>query len=155
LAAEKGLRIEQGHAMTLVGLSHHYAGEMGVDAGSEQWSEFMSLEGKIASRKDDLFYGACLNGDSKGNMDYLCAVEVTKVNDLPAELTSIQMPARKYAVFTHTGNISGIQQSWKRLFGLLREAKLREEGDVSFERYDSRFDPETGDGDVEIWVPVG
>jgi AraC family transcriptional regulator len=149
------LRVEQLRAMTLVGLAHHYAGEMGVDSGSQQWNEFMGIADRIPGHKDEVYYGVCMNGDTKGNMDYVCAVEVAEVSGVAEELTEVHVPAGKYAVYTHHGHISGIQESWKRLFGqALPDAGLKESGDLSFERYDSRFDPATGEGDVEIWIPV-
>ena len=58
-------------------------------------------------------------------------------------------------MFTHKGHISTIRNSFHTVWnkGLPESGHMAAEAPF-FERYDARFNPQTGQGDVEIWVPV-
>ena len=68
---------------------------------------------------------------------------------------AVAIPAGRYAVFTHRGHISDIRRTWYTIWNkALPDAGLTARQAPDFELYDRRFDPETGRGEVEIWVPV-
>ena len=67
----------------------------------------------------------------------------------------LRIPGQRYAVFFHAGHISAIRMTWRAIFDeWLPAAGLRATNGPEFERYDERFDVTTGDGGVEIWIPV-
>jgi AraC family transcriptional regulator len=100
-------------------------------------------------------YGVCCNGDDAGNFDYIAGVEVADFSDLPREFSRVRIPERKYAVFSHRDHVSSIRRTvntiWNRW---LPESGLKLADAPTFERYDQNFDPATGNGGLEIWVPV-
>jgi AraC family transcriptional regulator len=85
----------------------------------------------------------------------VCAIEVT---DFPADLldfTRLRIPPHTYAVFEHREHISSIVATIKAIWERgLAEAGCEPADGVAFERYDHRFDPKTGLGGLEIWVPI-
>jgi AraC family transcriptional regulator len=88
-----------------------------------------------------------------GAFDYTCGIEVAGA--APAGLTLLRIPAQRYAAFFHPGHISAIRMSFRAIFDeWLPASGLRATGGPDFERYDERFDVGTGEGGVEIWIPV-
>jgi AraC family transcriptional regulator len=65
----------------------------------------------------------------------------------------------RYAVFTHEGPIESIRATWNAAMNeWLPKSGFKSANTPDFERYDERFDAETGSGIVEIWlgiVPAG
>ena len=97
----------------------------------------------------------CCNHDDHGNVDYIAGVEVSDFTDTPAELTRLRIPEQRYAVFRHEDHISSIRGTVSAIWNnWLPESDYQASGGPDFERYDESFDPETGLGGVEIWVPI-
>jgi AraC family transcriptional regulator len=100
-------------------------------------------------------FGVRWNGDEEGNFDYLCGVEVSDFSGLPPELAHVRVPAQKYAVFSHREHISTIRSTWATIWNTWLPASGHELVDApDFERYGLEFDPRTGAGGFEIWVPI-
>ena len=101
-------------------------------------------------------YGVCCNGDDAGNFDYIAGVEVSDFSDLPREFSSVRIPEQRYAVFTHSEHISTIRRTVGTIWNhWLPASGLKAADAPNFERYDEKFDPVSGNGGLEIWVPVG
>ena len=67
----------------------------------------------------------------------------------------MRVPAVRYAVFLHEGNVATIQATWRQIFSTwLPNSGVRSANTPDFELYDERFDGATGDGGVEIWLGV-
>jgi AraC family transcriptional regulator len=74
---------------------------------------------------------------------------------VPSDFSRLTIPPQRYAVFTHKDHISSIRRTWFSIWNDgLPKARLEATGGPEFERYDERFDGRTGNGDVEIWIPV-
>jgi AraC family transcriptional regulator len=148
-------RFEAGTVLLIAGLSQRYAG---VDAGAgipAQWQRFASHLGSINGQIGQTTYGVCYNTDDEGGMDYLSGVEVRDFTALPEGFTSVRIPAMKYAVFTHRRHISTIRGTWNAIWNGWLPQSGHEAADAPIiERYDQRFDPRTGNGEVELWVPL-
>ena len=147
-------RIASGAAMLLVGLRRRYS-----DATSSQipaqWQAFQSYIGNIERQIGTAAFGVMCNSDDEGNIDYLTAVEVSAFDDDMTELNLLRVPPQTYAVFTHDRHVSEIRRTWKAIFGTWSKNTKHELADgPQFERYGENFDPESGNGDIEIWVPV-
>ena len=100
-------------------------------------------------------YGVCCNGDDAGNFDYIAGVEVADFSDLPREFSGVRIPEQRYAVFTHREHISTIRRTINTIWNHWLPASGFKVADApNFERYDDKFDPLTGNGGLEIWVPV-
>jgi len=119
------------------------------------WSRFHQESGSIPNRVGNVAYGVCCNGDDAGNFDYIAGLEVADFSDLPREFGRVRIPAQRYAVFTHADHISAIRRTVNTIWNhWLPNSGFRMADAPTFERYDERFDPKTGDGGLEIWVPL-
>lgn len=121
----------------------------------DQWQVFGPDIGRIPGQVGQIAYGVIYNFDSDGSFDYMSAVEVSGPSDLPKGLTTLHVPARKYAVFYHRGHIAGIRGTMSAIWGqwLPKSGHKAFEG-PTLERYGPEFDPRTGIGGLEIWVPI-
>ena len=148
-------RFETAKAFLLAGVGGRFSHDN--SAGIPRlWQRYhQDVDGIPARVARRVAYGVCLNGDDAGNFDYIAGVEVADFSDLPREFVRVRIPQRKYAVFSHRDHISSIRCTvnsiWNRW---LPESGLKLADAPSFERYDEKFDPATGNGGFEIWVPV-
>jgi AraC family transcriptional regulator len=84
----------------------------------------------------------------------MCAHEVSSYDGLPASVGRMKVPDQQYAVFTHQGHISSIKDSWQTAMNWIPNAQWVDGETPSFELYDERYDPSTGTGIVELWIPI-
>src|SRR3954451_24072841 len=147
-------RFETGKPLLVAGIGERYNCD-GSAAIPNQWQRFHQCVDNIPDRVGQVAYGVCCNGDDSGNFDYIAGVEVSDFSDLPREFSRVRIPAQKYAVFTHIEHISTIRRTVNTIWNhWLPISGLKAADAPSFERYDVNFDPLTGDGGLEIWIPV-
>jgi AraC family transcriptional regulator len=149
-------RFEISKPMLVAGVGERYNHCDSVGAGiPNQWQRFHQSVDNIRDRVGKVAYGVCCNGDDSGNFDYIAGVEVSDFSDLPREFARVRIPAQKYAVFTHSEHISTIPRTVNTIWNHWLPASGMKAADApNFERYDEKFDPATGNGGLEIWVPV-
>jgi len=147
-------RFENGKTLLIAGLSERYDCDSSK-AIPAQWQRFMPYIGNIPGQIGRMAYGVCCNSDEEGNFDYICGVEVADFSELPPELARLRIPARRYAVFTHRDHISTIRRTVNTIWNKWLPESGYEVADApDFERYGAEFNPETGTGGVEIWIPL-
>ncbi|MGF1476520.1 MAG: GyrI-like domain-containing protein [Geminicoccaceae bacterium] len=147
-------RFADGKTLLIAGLSERYSDDT-VGGIPGQWQRFGGHIGTVPNQVGDASYGVCCNSDEAGNIDYITGVEVSDFDGLPADWARIRIPAQRYAVFHHKEHISQIRRTWHTVFDRWLPGSGHELLDApSFERYDNRFDPETGMGGLEIWIPL-
>jgi AraC family transcriptional regulator len=148
-------RFETGKPLLVAGLGERYTWESGGPAIPGQWQRFHQSVGNISGRLGKVAYGVCCNGDDAGNFDYIAGVEVSDFSDLPREFARVRIPEQRYAVFTHRDHISTIRRTINTIWNHWLPASGFKAADApNFERYDENFDPLTGNGGFEIWIPV-
>ena len=120
-----------------------------------QWDDFVKL-GELPGQVGRTAYGAICGGDPKTQtMEYMVAVEVKSFDAIPRDLGRMRVPAVRYAVFRHEGNVATIRETWKQVFeGWLPKSGLQSAQTPDFEVYGEHFDGTTGEGGVEIWLGV-
>lgn len=119
------------------------------------WARFHQEVADIPERIGNVAYGVCCNSDDSGNFDYIAGVEVADFSDLRRGLGRIRIPEQRYAVFTHTDHVASIRRTVNAIWNQwLPASGLRAADAPNFERYDEKFDPQSGNGGFEIWVPV-
>ena len=147
-------RFEDGGEILIAGLSERYRFETNQGI-PQQWRKFGPYIGNLPGQIGAKTYGVSWNGDGAGNFEYVTGVQVRDFEDLPDEFARVRVAPQRYAVFTHTGNISTMRRTAYTIWNkALSEAGLTALDAPNFELYDDRFDPHTGDGEVEVWVPV-
>lgn len=119
------------------------------------WHRFHQEVADIPARVGNVAYGVCCNGDDAGNFDYIAGVEVADFSGLPRGFGRIRIPEQRYAVFTHKDHVASIRRTVNTIWNQWLPASGLKAADApNFERYDEKFDPATGNGGFEIWLPV-
>lgn len=146
-------RMEQLGDLNLVGISRHYPFEKVAEI-PDQWQSFVPLIPQITCDSDPVTYGAIYNGGDD-SFDYLSCVELPAGKEPPRTMVSLRVPPQSYLVFWHPGHVATLRETcdaiwtdWLPAFGkAVVEAPW-------FERYGDEFNPVTGAGGLEIWIPV-
>jgi AraC family transcriptional regulator len=147
-------RFENGRALLIAGLGERYTFETNHGI-PRQWERFVPYIGNIPGQVGHTAYGVCCNGDGAGNFEYISGVAVSSFDDLPSEFSRVRIPAQRYAVFSHREHISRMRATAYTIWNKWLPASGCTHADApDFELYDERFDPRTGNGMVEIWLPI-
>lgn len=147
-------RFETGAEMVLAGLRQPYTMEQ-ADAIPTQWERFVAHLDQVPARTGGAAYGVVVSVPDQTGFDYMTVMEVSDTSNLPAGFTTLEIPAQKYAVFPHPGNLSTLRDTIQAAFQWLSASGNQATGLPDFlERYGENFNPEAGAGDLEIWLPV-
>jgi AraC family transcriptional regulator len=147
-------RFETGKALLIAGLGARYTSQ-NSQAIPSQWQRFGPHIGHIPGQVGITAYGVCCNFDEDGTFEYIAGVEVARFADLPESFRTLRVPERRYAVFSHREHISAIRATHFAIWSKWLPESGHEVADApNFERYGPEFDPQTGTGLVEIWVPL-
>ena len=138
-------------AFRVVGLSANCTFE-DTSAIPGLWQSFNDIEDDVKDAEAGAAYGVCCDTEENGRFRYLAGVEARGTTD---GMDHIEVPASRYAVFEHTGHISDLPKTVYTIWNkALPDLGLKPAKTPDFERYDGRFDPDTGRGTVEVWIPV-
>jgi len=122
------------------------------------WDRFVPRMESIPGRRAGLTYGACrpsAPGTPEEALVYVAAVETDPGAAAPEGMIALDIPAGSYAGWTHEGHISEIVETWDRIWNTwMKETGLTHRPGYDFEVYDGRWNPETGEGPVDILVAV-
>lgn len=147
-------RIESHAPMLLAGFTErfHCEAPAGVPA---LWQRLNAHGGTIDGQIGKAAYGACFNADDAGNFDYMAGVPVGDFDDLPDGFGRLRVPAGTHAVFARGDHIAGIRGVFATIWERWLPQSGREVADAPvLERYGPEFNPMTGLGGYEIWIPV-
>jgi AraC family transcriptional regulator len=147
------VRFEQGKPLLIAGFNEHYTLDA-VSGISAQWERFGPLIGSIEGQVGRAAYG--IASKTPGGFDYLCGVEVAGLSGLPADFSHVSIPAQKYAVFVHSDPVSTIRRTLHAIWNkwLPQSGQEPSGTPAHIERYGEDFDPQTGTGGIEIWLPL-
>lgn len=145
--------IEERKSFLLAGLSERYNNQA-VEGIPAQWQRFVPYIAKVPGQVGWTTYGVCFNMDTAGNMDYMCGVEVSTSSALPEGLSELRVAEQLYAVFFHRDHISKIRDTWDGAFLWVRMSGRKLVKAPQVEAYGEGFNAQTGNGGVEIWIPV-
>ncbi len=138
----------------ITGISRQYTFETNFGI-PEQWGEFAEHYHAIEAVNGDASYGVCHDSDKQGRFWYLTGLETGTETAVPASMKRVTLPEGRYAVFEHNGHISDYRKTIYTIWNkMLTDEGLEHRVAPDFEVYDHRFDPDTGQGLVEIWIPV-
>jgi AraC family transcriptional regulator len=126
-----------------------------VEGIPAQWQRFAPNIGKIPGQVGWTCYGVCFNFDADANMDYMCGVEVAGSAPLPSGMDRLPIAEHHYAVFSHRDHISKIGSTWDAIFKeWMPKSGYSAAKAPQFETYGPDYDPRSGTGLVEIWIPI-
>lgn len=140
-------------AMRVIGVSAQCTFE-NASAIPGLWQQFNAREDEVAAAPGPAF-GVCCDADGAGRFRYVAGMQADRDQSVPKGMDEIQIPAGQYAVFQHVGHVADMPKTVHAIWNkALPESGLSLRPAPDFERYDQRFDVETGRGTVEIWIPV-
>ena len=140
--------------LLIAGLGQRYSSETQA-AMPAQWQRFGPYIGHVPGQVGPAAYGVICNGDDDGNVDYICGVEVADFTQLPDDLARLRIAPATYAVFLHRDHVASIRSTFTAIWESWLPRSGHEVADAPFfERYDERFNPDTGLGGIEIWMPI-
>jgi AraC family transcriptional regulator len=148
-------RLENAKGLLIAGLRER---PETIAAIPEQWQRAMAY--RIPNQMGKAAYGLNFNSlSAAGTFEYLAGVEVSDFSGLPSELSRLSIPPQKYAVFTHRGHVSKLSDTCDRIGKWLPQSGYQHaDADPAapdfFERYGEDFDPQTGTGGIEVWIPI-
>jgi AraC family transcriptional regulator len=147
-------RFEQGRDMIIAGLNTSYNFETRVNIPA-QWQRFAPHIGKVPGQIGRISYGVCWNYRPRTGFDYLSGVEVRDGTALPAEFAYVRLLARQYVVFTHREHVSSIGKTIDTIWNQwVSQSGLKIADAPCFECYTEEFNPQTGMGGMEVWIPI-
>ena len=119
------------------------------------WRRFGPLFASIPGRAGDIPIGVMTPADEAGSFDYVCAAEVISLAGAPDDLARLRIAPARYAVFEHLGHVSTIRATYRGIWDdwMGRSGETAAEA-VSLERHRATFDPRTGLGGLEVWIPL-
>jgi AraC family transcriptional regulator len=142
--------------MTIAGLREHYT-PASLDGIPALWQRLVAF-GRLPGRVGSIDYAAVfLQPDG---CDYVAGFEVADSAGLPEEFECVKIPARKYAVFFHNEHVARVRNTFDAIMRIwlpasgLRIANTADARAYVLERYGEGFDPRSGMGDIQLWVPV-
>ena len=148
-------RVENSRPLLIAGLRSHFREEP-WNGTPELWQRFAPYLGRIPGQVGRTAYGLCFllpNG-----VDYLAGVEVSSLAGLPSDFVTVNIPAQKYSVFSHREHVSKLYRTCEMISEWLPtsgyEAATSPGAPDFFERYTEEFDPRTGMGGIEVWIPI-
>ena len=151
-------RLQERRAVLMAGLQEHYTPET-MNTIPAQWKRLPF--GKIPGQLGHMAYGVVFNLDEKtGEFDYFCGVEISTISPAHANFKTYKSPQQKYAIFCHRDNVSRLRDTIQTIFKDWLPASgqaLAHSTPTSpnlIEYYGENFDPESGAGDIEVWVPI-
>ena len=144
------VRFETGKAMLLGGLRRHHSFQHGDFGG--QWRDFSAL-GPLPGQLGEHAYGVICAATAT-ECEYMCAVEVAALEVLPPGIGRMRITPQTYAVFLHRGHVDALPQTWQQALAWLAHSGYESAHQPDFERYGDAFDPDSGSGEVEVWLAV-
>jgi len=151
-------RVANSKPLLIAGLRARY-NHGTLDNVPAQWQRFAPHIGNIPGQVGQAAYGVVWRPSDGEGVEYLCGVEVTGFAGLRHQFTVVSIPAFRYAIFSHHEHASKIRDTVDAIFHTWlpesgHEAAATAETPDFFERYSEEFDPKTGMGGMEVWVPI-
>lgn len=88
-------------------------------------------------------------------MFHLAGAVVDEIEDVPEGMTYRHVDAGKYAKFTHKGPLAELPKTYDKIYREWLPNSEYEYGEADeYEWYDDRFEPESEDSELDIYVPV-
>ncbi|MBN1453182.1 MAG: MerR family transcriptional regulator [Anaerolineales bacterium] len=145
-------------AFKAVGLS--YVGKNENGEIGQMWGRFNQIADQIKRINDQEAFGLCFStvqGPSQpGEFEYVASFEVADDKGIPEGMVCREVPAHKYAVFTHHGKLNTLGETYSYIYNTgLAQAGLEVHPDkFDMEVYDKDFLFGSDDSKFYIYVAV-
>ncbi|MBN1151308.1 GyrI-like domain-containing protein [candidate division WOR-3 bacterium] len=127
---------------------------------TDLWMRYLAKMGEIQNMSEvRATLGVSYWGEQKGD-DYiffhLVGAPVSDFSTIPQGMTYLIIPTHKYAKFTHVGPVSDIGKTYEYIYGewLNSGDYMMSEKCFEIEWYDERFNPESPESELDIYIPI-
>lgn len=143
--------------IVLVGLP--YFGDASEGKFGQAWHRFMQHDMNLTNRVNEHaaygveYYGPEFHEEHKWH--YFPSVEVSDLNDFPTIFFAKILPAAQYAVFTSTGGLSKLSETFQYAYMTWLPASEYEVAHpFDFEYYGERYRGDVPESEVDIYIPI-
>lgn len=143
-------------AFKVIGLK--YYGNDPANNCPKLWRDLMErhteIENVISAKES---YGLMCTGEEDfidGKFDYIASLAVSTLRIIPEGMVGAEVPEATYAVFTHTGKLDSLQNTYEYIHAKwFQNFEYEPIGLNEFELYDERFTGEE-DSEFDIYIPI-
>ena len=126
---------------------------------SAMWDRFLPHIDEPKRSDPHMAYGLCLMDNPnarEGEFEYVACVEVPNGENIPAGMVYREVPAHKYAVFTHHGKLDNLHDTFDYIFSTgLPQARLQAHpSGFNMEVYKDDFVSGSDDSKMYIYVAL-
>lgn len=120
------------------------------------WQSFRARSYEIEPKASPLrAYGICIH-ESSERFRYYAAWGAQSQTPVPEEMERVQVPAQRYAKFTHVGAVSSIADTYRRLWASIHanpglQPVFGPQLEIQDERFKGPMHPET---EIDILIPI-
>lgn len=149
------------HRLTLVGMRTRF---YSVDSQKNNiarklpplWSAFLSRLSEVPYRNTDLCYGVIRQTLARSDaLEYLAVTAVDSCDEVPPDMVSIQLPAARYAMFTHRGLIAGLDRTVNYIYSSwLARSGMRHSYGADLELYGKQYAADSAQSVVHYAIPI-
>jgi AraC family transcriptional regulator len=151
-------RVEERNGLIVAGLRGRYNMKT-VHQIREQWKMFVPYMEKIRGRVGASAYGVVAKMIGPDKFDYVSGVEVANREGVPVPLYSLPIVTHQYLIFPYRDHVSKMKDAVTTIW---REWLPASRYKVAFgpnlpgmiEFYGADFNPGTGMGTMELWIPI-
>jgi AraC family transcriptional regulator len=154
-------KIVSREAVTVVGLE--YVGKNEQREIPALWDIFWKRRQEVRDKtQPNVALGVCGEVREDGAFSYVAGFQVQQAKDIPEGMVVKQVPAAKYAVFTHRGPLSDVENDLDSTYAAIYREWLPASGyeqadSPDFELYDERFvfgQPQQPQSEIDIYIPI-
>jgi AraC family transcriptional regulator len=146
-------KIIEREAFKIVGLL--YRGKNENQEIPQLWGQFGPKWETIKhTLNQEVCYGVMDNYDTNtGEFDYVAAMEVARIEEVPDSMVGWEVPKQTYAIFPCT--LPKIQESYDQAHkNWLPDSGYMHSGGIEFELYDEKFDPNDPTSEFYYFMPI-
>ena len=137
----------------IAGLARHYPFEKVAEI-PDQWQSFTPMLAGLSDVDTSVTYGVIYHSKDD-SFDYLTGVALADGAQVPKDMVALETAAQEYAVFQHEGHVAHLRATCDAIWSdWLPTSGYTAVEAPWMERYGERFDPMSGNGGLEIWIPV-
>ena len=125
------------------------------------WNKFNPVACSIKNIAEPrIALGICPHTDLKDfneetEFEYISGMIVTSFEEIPEGMMSYEVPAQRYAVFTHKGSLETLGETYHSIYtDWFAKNDYEFQPGAEFELYDERFKFGAEDSEMDIYVPI-
>lgn len=124
------------------------------------WETFCGRSNEVKNRIGQEMFGIIYGRPEAqrshpDELQYIAAVAVSSIENVPEGMSSRTIPAGTFAVFIHRGPIQRIADTCREIYRVWLPQSGYEHSDIAdIEVYDHRFCPDGEDSEMEYWISV-